>query len=270
MTLGHSSTTEAMHLAGRPVVRLRVSVDQPTALVAVRLTDVHPGGTSERLSYGVLNLCHRDGHDAPSDLHPGVAYDIEVELKGIAQTVPVGHRLRLAISTSYWPMIWPSPVPATITVHEQQSRLELPAHQTVQRSRPDLFGPPEDAAAGSVTVLREGSETRHIIRDLGERRTDFVASRDDGVYVIDAVGTEQSFTRVRSSSVVDDEPLKATASVECRATYRRGDWNVRVESDITMTCNEHQFLVDARLAAFDGGELFAERLFHRNIPRGHL
>jgi uncharacterized protein len=88
--------------------------------------------------------------------------------------------------------------------------------------------------------------------------------------VIDAIGTEQSFTRVRSSSIVDDEPQTATASVECRATYRRGDWNVRVESDIAMSCNEHEFVLDARLSAFEGGGLFAERLFHRTIPRGHL
>jgi uncharacterized protein len=267
LTYDSAPLAEALHIAGRPVVRLRVSVDQPKAFVAIRLNDVHPDGTSERLSYGVLNLCHQDGHEEPHDLEPGVAYDIEVELKGIAQTVNVGHRLRVSISSSYWPMIWPSPVPATITVHERASRIELPWHRSVQPARADLFGPPENAQAGSITVLREGSETRHIVRDLGERRTDFIAARDDGVYVIDAVGTAQSFTRVRSSSVVDGAPLTATASVVCRATYRRGDWNVRIESDVTMACNEQDFLVEARLAAFEGDELFAECRFNRTIPR---
>jgi uncharacterized protein len=261
---------EHLHLAGRPVVRMRVSADQPRALVAVRLNAVHPDGTSERLSYGVLNICHRDSHEEPRNLTPGTAYDIEVELKGIAQTIPVGHRLRLAISSSYWPMIWPSPVPATITVHEQASMVELPAQRTVHHSAADLFGPPEDAVPGSVTVRRAGQETRQIVRDLGERRTDFVASRDDGEYVIDAIGTEQSFTRVRSSSIVDGEPLAATSSVVCRATYRRDDWDVRVESHITMACDGNDFVFDARLAGFEGDALFAERRFHRRIPRGHL
>ena len=88
--------------------------------------------------------------------------------------------------------------------------------------------------------------------------------------MIDAIGTEQSFTRVRRSSIVDGEPLTASATVECRATYRRDHWDVRVESDIVMTCNEHSFLVDARLSAYDACELFAERRFHREVPRGHL
>jgi uncharacterized protein len=259
-----------LHLAGRPVIRLRVASDQPSAFVAVRLNDVHPDGTSERLSYGVLNLCHRDGHDSGQALEPGTAYDVALELKGIAQTVPSGHRLRVAVSTSYWPMIWPSPRPARLTVHEHASLIELPAHATVRASSADLFGPPEDAETGTITVLREGRETRRIVRDLGERRTDFVAGRDDGVYVIDDIGTEQSFTRVRSSSIVDDEPLAATASVECRATYSRGTWDARIETDIVLTCDEQSFLMEARLSAFEHDELFAERRFQRRIPRGHL
>ena len=262
--------TEPMHLAGRPVARLRVSADQSRALVAVRLSAIHPDGTAERLSYGVLNLCHSASHEHPSLLEPGAAIDVEVELKGIAQTVDVGQRLRVSVSSSHWPMIWPSPRAATITIHENASWVELPAHATVSPSRPDLFGPPEDAVTGSVTVVRDGHETRQIMRDLGQRRTDFVASRDDGVYVIDDIGTEQSFTRVRRSSIIDGEPLEASAEVECRASYRRGEWDVRVESDITMTCTEHSFLLGARLAAYDHDELFAERRFEREIPRGYV
>jgi putative CocE/NonD family hydrolase len=262
--------SEPMHLAGRPIARLRVSSDSPQALVAVRLNAVHADGTSERLSYGVLNLCHRDGHETSAAMVPGEPYDVVVEMKPIAQTVAAGQRLRLAVSTSYWPMIWPSPQPANVTVHEHASRVEVPAHARVVVSPPDLFGPPEDAAHGGLSVTREGAETRRILRDLGERRTHLIASRDDGVYVLDDIGTEQSFTRVRSSSIVDGEPLQARATVECRASYRREDWNVRVESDLEMSCDEMFFIVTARLAAFDDDELFAERHFHRRIPRDHV
>lgn len=259
-----------IHLAGRSYARLRLSSDQPVAMVAVRLSAVHPDGAVERLSYGVLNLCHRDSHETPETLVPGHPYDIEVELKAIAQTVPVGQRLRVAISTSYWPMIWPSPNTVTLTVYEHASVIDLPVHANVVALPADVFDPPEDAVRGSVTMLREGSETRHVNRDLGARRTDFVASRDDGVYVLDDVGTEQSFTRVRGSSVVDGDPLSAQATVECRATYRRGEWDVRVESDIVMNCDEHSFFMEARLSAYDAGELFAERRFNRVIPRDHI
>ena len=259
----------ALHLAGRPFARLRLSSDRPQAFVAVRLNAVHPDGTSERLSYGVFNLCHRDGHEEPEVLVPGEVYDVVVPMKALAQTVPAGHRLRVAISTSYWPMIWPSPELATVTVHEDVSRIELPIVGDVV-ALGDLFESPQDARPGPVTVIRDGSENRTIVLDLGARRTDFVASRDDGLYVIDDLGTEQSFTRVRTSSIVDGEPTAASASVTCRATYRRGDWDVRIESDVEMTCDADTFRVVARLAAYDADDLFAQRDFDRTIPRDHV
>jgi uncharacterized protein len=270
LTYDSAPLTEPMHLAGRPFARLRVCADRPTGLVAVRLNDVHPDGSVERLSYGVLNLCHRNSHEFPEAIEPGVEYDVVVELKGIAQTIPVGHQLRVSISTSYWPMIWPAAESTTLTVHDIGSTIELPAQTGLQHLGDNRFGPPEDARTGSVTVLRDGSETRHTHRDIGACRTESIASRDDGVYVLDDIGTELSFTRVRSSSIVDNQPLSATANVTCRATYRRDNWDVRVESDIEMTCDATSFHFTARLATYDVGELFAERIFNHSIPRDHV
>ena len=42
-----------------------------SAMVAVRLSDVAPDGRATRISYGLRNLTHRDGHDHPSALVPG-------------------------------------------------------------------------------------------------------------------------------------------------------------------------------------------------------
>lgn len=73
--------------------------------------------------------------------------------------------------------------------------------------------------------------------------------RDDGDYRIDDIGTELSFTRMRSSFVADADPLSARALVECRATYRRSDCDVRVETDVEMTCDAEAFHFTARLTA---------------------
>ena len=43
-------------------------------------------------------------------------------MKAIGQLVPAGHRLRLALSTAYWPWAWPSPEPVTLTVHAGRCR----------------------------------------------------------------------------------------------------------------------------------------------------
>ena len=86
---------------------LGLEVGRPSALVAVRLCDVDPDGASLLITRGVLNLNHRDGHADPQPLEPGRRYDVTIRLDAIAQRVPAGHRLRVAVSTAYWPWVWP-------------------------------------------------------------------------------------------------------------------------------------------------------------------
>src|SRR5690606_28614585 len=57
--------TEAMEILGAPVAELEVAADQPGGLIAVRLNDVAPDGASTRVTYGVLNLTHRESHETP-------------------------------------------------------------------------------------------------------------------------------------------------------------------------------------------------------------
>ena len=52
----------------------------------------------------------------PTPLVPGVDYQVTVDLDHIAYTLPAGHRLRVAVSSAYWPMMWPAPDAATLTL----------------------------------------------------------------------------------------------------------------------------------------------------------
>jgi predicted acyl esterase len=69
-----------------------------------RLSDVRPNDEATRVTYGLLNLTHRDGSETPRPLEPGRRYRVLVRLNDVAQAVPAGHRLRLSLSTSYWPL----------------------------------------------------------------------------------------------------------------------------------------------------------------------
>ena len=62
---------EPLETLGMPRVRLRLAASQPQAMVAVRLSDVAPDGAATRVSYGLLNLSHRDSHAQPEALEPG-------------------------------------------------------------------------------------------------------------------------------------------------------------------------------------------------------
>ncbi|MFW2383556.1 MAG: CocE/NonD family hydrolase, partial [Acidimicrobiales bacterium] len=119
-------------LLGIPAVGLRLSVDRSAAMVAVRLCDVAPDGSSLQLSRGVLNLTHRDSHESPSPMVPGEVYDIVIELDSVAHQLQPGHRLELLVSTSLWPLVWPSPDLVALTIHEGEATwLDVPTRPPV-------------------------------------------------------------------------------------------------------------------------------------------
>ena len=94
-----------IEILGAAVVALDVASDRPIANLVIRLCDVHPSGESLRITYGVLNLTHRDGNEKPAPLTTGERYRVRIQLNDAGSVFPAGHKVRLALSTLYWPMI---------------------------------------------------------------------------------------------------------------------------------------------------------------------
>src|SRR5580658_5615598 len=105
-----------LEVLGAPVLRLKLAADAAGGQLAVRLSDIAPDGGVTRVSYQVLNLTHRDSHEHPSALEPGRYYDVSVTLNACGHRFLPGHRIRLSIATAYWPIVWPAPYPATLSI----------------------------------------------------------------------------------------------------------------------------------------------------------
>ena len=71
---------------------------------------------------GILNLTHRDGHDAPVALEPGVPTEIEIELEATSWIFERGHRVRLSLAGADWPNIWPPPSGAPLAGRARERR----------------------------------------------------------------------------------------------------------------------------------------------------
>ena len=150
---------ERIELLGNARVELVLESDRPVAQLAARLCDVAPDGTSLLVTRGVLNLTHRNGHEHPEPLEPGAPTRVVLELDGIAQAIPAGHRVRLALSPAYWPWLWPAPEPVTLAVHTADSSLVLPGASPAPRGR--AAAPIRRARAGAaVSRWRSSSRSR--------------------------------------------------------------------------------------------------------------
>ena len=126
-----------LDLMGAARLTLRLSSDKPLGFVVARLCDVGPDGASVRIAHGMRNLCHRDSMEEPQRMVPGQVVEVSFDIDQMAYRLAPGHRLRLALSNSYWPFVWPSPEAGVLTL--VGGTLELPVHGGAQAQ----WQPPE-------------------------------------------------------------------------------------------------------------------------------
>ena len=247
--------TRDVEILGWPVLDVEVASDKPNAKLIARLCDVHPDGASTRVTYGILNLTHRDSHSDPKPLEPGKRYRIRLELNNIGYAFPKGHRIRLALSSEYWPLIWSSPEHATLTLFAGKASLNLP----VRKAKPEdnklaPFRSAEITEVESRTILREGRNERTVTKDLMSGRTRFLLVDDDGTYRIDAHGLEVGSAREHEFRIHDGDSLSAWAQTRWVKEIGRGNWRTRAVTKVTMTLTKEDFVLKAELDAYEGEE----------------
>jgi hypothetical protein len=217
------------------------------------------------VTYGLLNLAHRDGFDRARPLEPGERVTVAVPLKMVGFRVPAGHRLRLAISTQYWPLAMPLPTAATVTLHG--GSLSLPRRHGSEITAPDLreaWSPPPLSVTvltppmrGRIRVTYEvasGATTLEVVRNLGA-----INIADTGVE-LRALGSERY-------SVLRDHPATARSEAVREACFIRNDWNVRIVTHSTLVANGACWRLQATLDAFDEDVRVFSREWTLEVPR---
>jgi hypothetical protein len=64
-----------------------------------------------------------------------------------------------------------------------------------------------------------------------------------------------------------DDPLSATGATHWTQTLSRNEWSVRTETFADMRSDAQNFIVSARIEAYEGEKLVFERDFEQAIPR---
>jgi predicted acyl esterase len=260
---------ERTEILGAPRLKLSFSVDRPMALVAVRLNDVAPDGASTRVTLGLLNLTHRDSHEQASALVPGQVYQAEVELDDIAHAFPAGHRIAVSVSTAYWPIAWPSPEAATLTLITGESRVLLP----VRPNRPEdaalrPFDPDESAPQTPATWhSTPPTHPRRVTRDLlsGLITVDF-PRWTYSCEMTDIRQTQTSSGYCRHL-ITEGDPLSARTETGYSVTIQRPDATVGHESHGALSCDATHFILETRLSVTENGQVIFSRDWKKRIAR---
>jgi predicted acyl esterase len=199
-------------ILGNPLARIRVSANVPIAKIALRLTEVLPDGTSWPLSYGILNLTHRDSLEHPTPLEPAAFYDVEVPLYMVA------HRFK-----------WPSPEIATLTVDLSGSSLILPSRPIPSRESPCPIPVKHSPRTSAYLHTETGSGTAAVLNNPLQTS------------LITEVGTTVETQSSEKLTIKKDEPNSGSWTRKNITAWKRGDWDCRVSGAFELSSTPQKF-----------------------------
>ncbi|MCX4187879.1 CocE/NonD family hydrolase [Methylophaga sp. OBS4] len=258
---------EDIEILGAPSLKLTLSSNQAIAMIAARLSDVAPTDKATRVTYGLLNLNHRYGHDHPENLMPGEEFVVELRLNHIAQVFPAGHRLRLSLSTSYWPLAWPPPRPVQLTIKTLSSYLSLPIRPRRDADIDIHFESPQGTQQIAITQLEPPHHNWLVHRDLAEDLSTLEVIQDQGKYRIEQIDLDVTNRIWNWYSYRDDDFCSPKGETRTERCFRRGDWSVRTTTHTVLTADNTNFYIWAELDAWEGKKRIFSRNWDVTIPR---
>ena len=263
-----SSPLEApLDVVGFPAAVLAWESSAPIATAVVRLSDVAPDGTSAQVTAGILNLTHRESHASPSPLEPGAVTTVRVGMRSTAYRFLPGHRIRLSVASSYWPVIWPSPFSAEYGLHlggDADSRLVLP---TIGGG--SLPVPPFKTTSAGLRSIGSSTDeppTWRVTDDVIAATVTVTSSEFGEVILPD--GSSSLYTGERLEMTASDaEPAYARLHNEVVYRVRDHGSEILIEASGTMRSTESDFHMNVGLRVTMDGAPFFERGWLETIPR---
>ncbi len=247
LTYTSEPLTESLEIRGSPEVLVSATAEGGEDVnIVAKLCEVDDRGRSSLITTGWLRGSHHASHEKSDRLQPDHEYQFRVPLWVTAYLIPEGHRLRLSLSCSDFPRIWPTPSNATIQVNTARSQVLLPIvrgssdfprptivrpetpleHSIVETASTPYRTIEKDLAKDSVSV-RSGKYSELDLEDRGRFIYDHVAtaatsrSRPDGA----GVTSETHFSFV--------SPLSGTIELHADtwSSHQAMSLNVRITVD---------------------------------------
>jgi putative CocE/NonD family hydrolase len=252
--------TDHLEIVGIPSVKVRLSSNRPKTKLACRLCEVTPDGASWLVTYGILDLSFRNGPTRdPSPLTPDQIYDIELPLTVMAHRFKAGSVIRLSLSESLWPLVWPSPETVTLALHLGEASLTLPV-------RPQ----PKSEAAFPIPVTHpdfsRGNPSLTIVQKDGDVQVqgawpDRSAKTPDVGTILSGGGPDMAL------SIKAGVPNSSDWVVTQNARFVRDDWDCAMKVRIEMTSNAHHYFIDEELVALEKDKVVFTRRRKNAIER---
>jgi predicted acyl esterase len=260
--------TEKVEIIGFPRVRLKVSADAKLAHWIVRLEDVQPDGSVSLVTGALFNGSQHKSRLNPQNLVTGKTYELDFSLHFTSWTFKPGHRIRLAVSNSLFPMIWPTPCSMTtqLFLGSEATSVELPIVPYMERPAPSFLPPqPREERPDARNLASPGWPFRNcVIRDINHSTTT-VEWEGEIRKEID----KRQYSSVEKTSYRTDDvnPANSSFSGEGVHTIQLENRTLKLKTSISLHSDKDNFYVKFTRQIFEGTELIKERTWEETLPR---
>lgn len=243
---------------GRAVLRVTPTVKDH--LVVVRIVDVSPEGEATLVSSGRVKASQRESYEDPKPLTPGEEYSFNIPLKPKSHVFEPGHRIRVAISAAYFPLLLAPRYQGSFKVSSDPadpSFIEFPGAEhedgisfddTLEMASPDTKRYP--ASSPYVTIH---STTWDVVRDHKNNTATFQTSTDKTIDL--PHGATIYWEREIETSVQADDPLSSVSSSNINIKIDFGNEEVHVKASSRAT---HDLAAITEQVWIDGNPTYDE------------
>ncbi|WP_306116916.1 CocE/NonD family hydrolase [Roseovarius sp. MMSF_3305] len=260
-----SPLAEDLLLYGSVEVELQVSAEAERSQICLRLNDVSPQGVSSRVGLSVLNLALDDDLDAPDVPPQDGPRTVRIRLPTAAYRFRAGHRVRLAIASSYWSIVWTPPERGQVRI--RGGHLILPVLPEEPRALSEPFPPPRDLPeTKSFHMLASPVLTRS--KEIGQNG-DLITKWHQPPMSMCFNDIETTFSHeTRAEHSIDaDDPTSASSMFSHQMSVDRPDGRASVSSQVRASSTADAYVIEGHIDVSWAGETIFERHWSRVVDR---
>ena len=264
---------QPIEILGSPIAKLHVSADAIRANWVVRISDIAPDGKVTQIGGAAFNGTHRYSSRNPVDIVPGEKFPIEVKLHFTSWKLNKGHKLRMAISNSQWPMLWPTAYPVNTTLDiggAFGAQIQLPIVFGNYAS-PHFIEPKSSPTLEGYEVLDAGNITGYAAIDIIQRNEE----TGEAVGIASNTGANKYpwgiayFEEEITQKTNDNDPANSSVVGRYKITQELDDRTLVFEQDVEFKSNVRDFnLRFHRWISIDGDKRY-EKTWEETIPRDY-
>lgn len=217
------------------------------------------------MGLSIRNLALNDELDAPDTPQGDGPHRVRIRFHTGAYRFKAGHRIRLSVGSSYWPLVWTPPRFGDLRI--LSGRLELPVLGKDPRALSAPFPAPQDmAATKDIHVL-----SAPVLRRWGKTKADGAVvvgwHQPTAAILYNGIDTAFSFETSAEHAIRPDDPVSATTAFTHRMEVKRPDGTAQVVSQLQVHCTANTYHLATSLDVLWKGQVLVRRNWTATVQR---